>query len=377
MELKLNRKLNLEKYYIVGEIGFKETREEIISYLLVAKQYNNYMSAENIGRDLLNDNNPAIGKRIINLCQYLGLINEDQYLTTTGLEAIDNKAVLIPEEGVYEIIITTDPLYPETLIDLKRSENKDFYAELKEIKNQYNEKKKESNDSKIKSLNLKKEVPFYVKRLVGKIINLQDKQIKIYNIQPYCQEIRPSNKEELFLTLSLSEYKDYELIFSGLIKNTKILNLNKNFNNLFKELLNSEAKNWIVRNNQYKFHVKYENLSEKELNTFYKDLWLKEPSLENYGSFRSTNIENIPITPQTDQDAQKWVEFLVWNDITDYITEEKYISIWQKHIQLFTGFYIYRISNEDLFKSRLKDGNNKPNQFWYIQIPNLLSEERL
>lgn len=377
MEIKLNRKLPLEKYYIVGEIGFKETREEIISYLLVAKQYNNYMSAENIGRDLLNDDNPAIGKRIINLCQYLGLINDDQYLTSTGLEAIDNKAVLIPEEGVYEIIITTDPLYSETLIELKRSENKDFYAELKEIKNQYNEKMKVSKDTKIKSLDLKKDLPFNVKRLIGKIINLQDKQIKIYDIQPYCQEIKPSSKEELYLTLSLSEYKDYELIFSGLIKNTKILKIEQNFNDLFKQLLNSESRNWIMRNTQYKYHMKYEDLAEKELNTFNMDLWLKEPTLENLGSFRSTNVEKVPITPQTDQDAQKWVEFLVWNDITDYITEEKYNTIWQKHIQQFTGYIINRISKEDLLKSRLKDGSNKPNQFWYIQIPNLLSEEGL
>ena len=70
-------------------------------------------------------------------------------------------------------------------------------------------------------------------------------------------------------------------------------------------------------------------------------------------------------------------EFLICNNITDYLTEDSYNSIWDRHFKEFSGYNIQKISKAELLRYKMKDTNNKPNQFWYISIPILLSEEGL
>ena len=69
MKIFLSRIVQLEKYTVILDIGKRENRDEFIAYLHLAEENGGYLSAEAVSKNLLNNADITIGKRVVELCK--------------------------------------------------------------------------------------------------------------------------------------------------------------------------------------------------------------------------------------------------------------------------------------------------------------------
>ena len=146
MNLELKRKLKLESYDVIMDIGRNTKRPDLIAVLKLADEMG-YVTSNEIITRLLGDNYPkSVGERIITRCKELGLLDPENNLTETAREAIEGDVIFLPERGTYRIWFTRDPLFPQGCVSIRTGKNNTLYNEVKEQwEISRNKKKKEKS----------------------------------------------------------------------------------------------------------------------------------------------------------------------------------------------------------------------------------------
>lgn len=369
MKIKLERTVAIESFNAIIEFGRNVAREDIIAVLMLARENNNYISAELICNNLLRGRPKAMGELIIKRLKYYDLFTDDNQLTELGLSSIESKNVYIPERGVFKIWCTQDPLLPQILLDLKPVEIRPLHQEIRSEKQQKNNEQ----DEKVKLI---ENLPEWLLSLKRKIVNLlgpSRDQIKILDIEKKGELLNNMEHQKLQAHLTINEEDGLNLTISGLYNVERLKPPRLIFNEVWRTLLGNKAKDWDESVFPPKLRFTFEELNERERNSFCKDVEFFEPNLPNYGTFDKTVVNKVPIGPKTKDDAQKWAEWLLIKKINDYLFKEDYRQLTEHIILKFPEFEVELPSQQQmaqiLRETFMKSKQRKSSTYWYVHAP--------
>lgn len=368
--LSLTRRIDLEKYDLLMEIGRQENRQELHSILLLGLDTGGKITPNDICEKLLLDRPLQVGRAILDRCRYLDLVDYDDRLTDIGYEAIKNEKVFIPERGRYLLWYTDDPLHKSKVLHIEGLAETPLYNEIHVNRNG----NQQTNNEKTE------EIPNKIKALEGKTLTIFGKgksriQIRKINTQGIKKKLDANESQRV--TLKLNPKQISKTAFDGRFKFEEP-KPEINYEQSWRSILGPHSAQWETINNHSALKTNYLGLDEKELFSFTTNLHLNKPTLYTYGQFEDTTIQNIPIKPATQSDAMKWGKHLLKKSINTYMNQ-KIFAERQEHTR--TKFPDYpnltlpstqNLINE--FKESRHASTRLPPEYWYLQAPIDLTE---
>jgi hypothetical protein len=368
--ITLTRKIELEKYELLMEIGRQENRQELHSILLLAKELGGKISPNDICEKLLLGRPPQVGRTILDRCRYLDLIDTYDRITEIGYEALRNEQIYIPERGRYLLWYTNDPLHSSRVLHIEALPESSLYNEVYVDRNGDQSTDKDETE----------EIPDKIKSIQGKTLTIYGNgrnQIQIRKINSQGLQIKLEPKDNQRAILRLNPKQTTKVTFDGRFKFDELKPEIK-YDFSWRSVLGPYADSWETTNNQPALRSPYHGLKEEEIFTFTKNLHIKSPTMNIYGEFEDTIIQNLPIKPATQSDAEKWGKHLLKKSINTYmdqeLLQENHESIRNKfpdypNFPLPTNYELL----EDIIESN-SDGDRVPPEYWYLQAPIDLTE---
>jgi len=359
MELVFQRTLNIQRYRIIAEVARTQKRDELYAVLLLAQE-RRHVSAKMVADELLGNRPETVGKRLIQICVRLQLLVEQEYnyyvLTESGQTALKKEKIFIPERGTWEIWVTDDPLWASALIQIKPFNETQARNEIKNQK----ELKERCQDMQ--------DIPnWLVKKLQGQIITpLADDRNAEYRFDELTEkgELVVTPDANITATLSIGDTSD--LLFTGKVVNKECRYQEQHpmtFQSAWHQIL--QQQNWLTRwrTQQEVLDVSYQDLSEQERASFHKDYPISKPYLTDLDRFDDTTINNVPIAPATQQDANHWAYWLLERDTNQYVLKGDFETMQNKVTEFFPDYKI-TFPEQRHFAQQLR-----PRAYWYLQAP--------
>jgi len=355
----LQRIVEVETFKTVLELGRNEARDEIISILMLARENGNTISAELICQELLANRALTMGNLIIKRCKELDLFDDENNLTDQGQSSIETGEVFIPERELFLLTCTNDSLLPQKLHQEINSERR----------KENNESKKKYDEGEIELL------PQWILNLEGKVIDLigtSKDRVRIMKIAEKGQRIIENLVEDLKCELSIQDDGSTTLSTFGRFNET-IQPPSLEFREVWKTLLGPIANDWDESLSPPKLRVRFGDLTDKERNTFLKDIAFENPSIPNYGNFEPTVVKDVPIGPKTQEEANEWATWLLIKNLPSYQFEKGYQRLVEEIIQKFSKFKVSLPSRMELArllrKNFITKGEKLPDYYWFVQAP--------
>ncbi|GAF75990.1 unnamed protein product, partial [marine sediment metagenome] len=362
MEIKLKKKVKVNKYKALLDIGIKERRSDILALLLIAESHDDQLSIPIICNEFIFRDNETIAKRIIQRCQDLDLLDENLKLTEDGLTARNNEMIYYPFTGTYYVWATEDPIFPQIILDIQTvNEEIDFKREIKGYKWEY------VNGERTK-IEIEKniiEVPEWLKSVEFfkniKLFNDDKEDIRIQKIE---EKIEPITSEELEIHLKIKN--DQTLLeLSGIFNDEREFPFFPGIRSIWEQILRHKYQKWDWRDESLK--IRYNKASSLEKETFTKILYFPDPIIENYGQFETVDIK-IKIKPESDEEATLWANWLLENKIQEFMFPQIFDNYRNQISSMFQGYNIElkpvkEISRSFMSKMVLDEISN---DFWFI-----------
>ncbi len=359
MELVFQRTLNIQRYRIIAEVARTQKRDELQAVLLLAQEQR-HVSAKMVADELLGNRPETVGKRLIQICVTHNLLKVEQQsnyvLTETGQTALKEEKIFIPERGTWEIWVTDDPLWASALIQIKPFNETQARNEIKNQK----ELKERCEDMQ----NIPK---WLVEKLQGQIITpLADDRNAEYRFDELAEkgELVVTPDANITATLSIGDTSD--LLFTGKVVKKECRYQEQHpmtFQSAWHQIL--QQQNWLTRwrTQQQVLDVSYQDLSEQERASFHKDYPISKPYLTDLDRFDDTTINNVPIAPATQQDANHWAHWLLERDTNRYVLKGDFETMQNKVTEFFPDYEI-TFPEQRHFAQQLR-----PRAYWYLQAP--------
>lgn len=376
MELVLERTLDVKRYRIIAEVARAQKRDELYAVLLLAKE-RGYVFEKMVADDLLGGRPETVGKRLIQICvRHKLLIEKESYgkknylLTEIGQTALATEKIFIPERGTWEIWVTNDPLLPSALIQIKVFKEPQARNEIKSQK----DLKERTNNMQSLPEWLFEKLP--VEKLQGQSITpLADRNAdyRFDELEKKGEIVTPD--AIITATLTIPQIGDTsDLLFTGKIVDKEIRYQEAHpitFEKVWPQILQQQG--WLTRwrtqqqTQQEVLDVSYSELkTDQEWASFHKDYPIQKPYLANLDRFDNTIIDNVPIAPATQQDANHWAHWLLERDTNQYVLKGDFEIMQNKVAESFPDYEITFPEPSD-FAQRLRITN--PRAYWYLKAP--------
>jgi hypothetical protein len=372
MKLVLERTLEIQRYRVIAEVARAQKRGELQAVLLLAQE-RGHVSAKMVADDLLGGRPETVGKRLIQICVTHKLLKEEEsrgkknyILTETGQTALEEEKIFIPERGTWEIWVTNDPLWASALIQI------DVFNEPPALKETRRDKKTELED---RCENMQSLPNWLFEKLQGLIITpLADRNAdyRFEELEKKGEVVTPDANITATLTIpQVGELSD--LRFTGKVLNKECDYQEAHpmtFESAWHQML--EQQGWLTRwriqqqTQQEVLDVSYQDLSEQERANFLKNYPIQTPYLTDLDRFDNTIIDNVPIAPATQQDANHWAHWLLERDTNRYVLKGDFETMQNKVAKSFPDYEI-TFPEQSHFAQPLRRTN--PRAYWYLQAP--------
>lgn len=353
MNLKLEREIEVNKYKVILDIGQKEERSDIIALLLIAQSNNNQLSREIVCKDFLFREHNQMAETILRRCIEYEVIDNEYKITQEGFQAINDGMIYRYYDGVFFIYVTSDPLIPQKILDIEFvNEDINFRNEIRETSEN--------------AFNLI-DIPQWLKdleKIEGKKLFNNDKTV--INVKSISEKVELIEKLEMLTTINLTK-KSCILETSGIFNDRREIDYFPKYQVVWEMLMGNRITEWDWEDD--KLMVSYD-LTDTEMISFKKKVNFNPPNIENYGTFNSITIE-VGIKPKTGNDANEWGNWLLKNDISDFLFDKAFNEQKQKISLLFPDFNIRFLSHKSLIEEIKEnlDFGDIPNGFWFVQTP--------
>lgn len=363
--LVLSRRLELEKYEVVMEIGRQQRREELNAVLMLAEEHGGKATAKQISQELLQGRPETVGKAIIDRCRDLALLDESGGITPIGRDALSTGKVFIPERGRYVIWFTDDPLVLQKLVHIEPKEESHLSDEVAMMKNR-NARSEVRDETKT--------LPEKLAKLKGGPYDLMGKGggrvvIKSIDQNGVRAQLGPGDAAKITLQIApagphLSAGGGFERVLDAPALD---------FERSWISALGPMAKLWVRSRDPPALKCGFDELNPKDLTSFSKAVHLSKPSLEGYGEFDDATVDGVPIIPRTSHDAEAWARWLLKKSIVGYIDASQYQGLVKATKSRFPDFPGVELPSEEelaeeLGSERASDGTF-PRAYWYLRAP--------
>ena len=304
---------------------------------------------------------PQFIRNILNELLVNGFLNPNYTLTEKGEKALKDSIIYLPQEGIYEILVINDPLFPQIILDFDEL-NPDLHAQLsyksKDNSNAYKTIElprfifDAQNIEKIKTINKKSK-----KSIIVSKIDTKGNRVK----EEKQASIKIEIDESFNLKLNLFYRNEYHNLTSPISDVDKII----------EELLSKISK--LSDLDLYRIPVSYDDISSTERRTFQKGFSLSKIVLSELYEFDNATIEQVNIYPKDLPSANRWVQDLLMDSISTYITAKELEKIWIEVSNnfAFNNYHLQKIEKKHLLE-KVSFGSKK---FWFLIAPEDLGLE--
>jgi len=353
MNIKLERKIEIRKYKVILDIGQKEERSDVIALLLIAQSNNNRLTKDIVCNKFLFRDHDKMAENVLRRCIDYEVLDTDYKITEKGLQAIEDGMIYHYYNGVFYLYATNDPLIPQKILDIELcNENINFRDEIRE-------------PGETTELI---DIPLWMKD----IENIKDK--KLFNTDKIEIDVKSiSDKIELIenydqlVTINITS-KSCILKMEGLYDDQREINYFPNYNTVLHLLFEERINDWDWNDNKLK--VVSAILSDSEKINFKRKISFKNPKIPDFGDFNSVSFI-VNIKPKTEFDANKWANWLLKNEINDFMFEPFFVKRKQEIAKLFQNYKIEFHSHEFLCEEMKNsiDFDNISNKYWFVVSP--------
>jgi len=361
--LALSRQLKIEKFEAIMEIGRQQRREELLAILMLAEEHGGKVSPKDVSQELLQERPELVGKAIVDRCRDLGLLDESGVITPIGREALRTGNVFVPEKGRYVLWFTEDPLVSQKLIHIEPKEESYLNDEVAIIKTRGTKQVTEPEPLPKKIMTLARGIYDLMGKGAGSVV------IRTIEANGLTCPLGPGDNARVTLRI---DHKDSRLEISGgferLLKAPSL-----DFQEVWISALGPLARLWAHSRDSPALKTSFDELSSKELTSFSKTVTLTRPTLERYGEFDDTSVDDVPIVPRTSADAASWARWLLKRSVIGYADDERYKRLVESCMSRFPDFPGIKLPTaeklaEELAEDKGPDGT-LPRAYWYLQAP--------
>ncbi|MDM8548381.1 hypothetical protein QUF61_17965 [Candidatus Venteria ishoeyi] len=365
MELVLKRQLKIERYRVIAEIEKAQKRDEIHAVLLLAQEPSG-ISAKAIAENLLGGRPETVGKRWLKVCESYNLIEynkkfKNYVLTDTGKESLNQKKVFPPEQGTWDIWMTDDPLWLGKLVKIEPHEESYAFLEKKD---------KEKLNKRGKAM---KPLPTWIQESLiqqKSVTSLLDakEDYRFGNLKGKAEKV-DEIEFDISLILTIPERGKTSLVFYKGKKPYHHLAPEIKFSDIWQQLLlqRNLLESWDKNENQQVLRVTNDSLKPQEQASFLKEYTFSDPNLEGFGSFEQTTVENVPIAPVSQNDADDWGLELLLQEINRYAVQGEFRKMKNIIRPKFPDFTLNLPEQSELAQTLRDIELHK--KHWYLQAP--------
>lgn len=368
-EISLNRKLSCESYSLIMTVSKFEGQDEILAVLKLFEEHES-VAKSTVNTELLSQ--PAesnYGQNVLKAVELYGLIrnaSRGRYdLTEMGRSALDLKKVPLPNRGLFEVMVSYDPLLLVEILDI-------VDVEQDGLPNLLSKRIEELPEELNKTLD----------RRSNRILFLAARSREAAVIVEYSRNgAKAQYKGNLGISLKLKYGEQPKLYFNG--KTVLQIDAPKDIDSFtaIMQLLEEEGELRLI-NNELTLLVRTADLTSSELRNFKKTFKVSKPSIERYGTFEPLEVDNLKIAPVDLAEANKWARKLLLESIDQYVGEKQYNTLIEEICNQFKPLYdpIDISSNlpdyRSAIKSALRGERDFNKSFWYLVAPRDLSPRR-
>lgn len=349
--VELIREININCWQVLGTVGLPQERKHIIFILQIAEEEGSVSMAQ-VNEQLLGNGRSSIAIRLIEQCVKLNLIEEiarDKYrITNIGSRTLQEKSVYVPVESSWRIWTTDEDLVSQKVLKIEEI----IPSHTKKSQSRENDEKvtplpKILQESRLEILSL----PFG--EISSCTLDLKEKCIPDKEQDKRGQVIVQANKNVQVLL----QFGKNRVCIDTLLTQ-------KN------QLIDSLMKNSIYENtwkSDYQFLLSnFDELTDYEKANFIKHLTLDSPIHPSLGSFNQTQFE-VQIYPHSQRDVDKWADWLLTKEISDFVLDDSYENLMEKCRAPFPRstprFKEISEKTSDFINS---DNGQRSKQYWYL-----------
>ncbi len=379
-KIELKRTVEVESYRVVGDIGRAQRQPHLLAVLRLASEGDGHVSAKQISSALLGDRPKSVGQRLLNLCTIYRLIDGGE-LTKAGWEALETSQVFIPERGVWTIRVVCDPLIPNRVIECKPYNEPPAHADALN----------HASDDRIFG-----DLPDILAGLIGDscvpVGNRNSDALFFERFESKCEVLEEKYSLQLSLTLDSAQrtFLSLEGPLSGSSLDVRLDPPELSHEKVGLSLLDSEGllEDWDMDRSRLakKFNEVPSSSSRK---SFAITQTFSSPKIESVsfngsrqsisvdlpelGEFDSTEVDEVPVMPAGQEDADQWARWLLQRGIDGYISSTEYTRRTQSLGEDFTafGFSPDLPTADELAHELAANPTDEPHpaQYWYLQAP--------
>ena len=376
--IRLSRTIPINCFDVEATVAVGRQRPEFLAVAQLAADLKRPISSRDVLRELLGPRPEVLGRRVIERCIALGLLNStdsrnsEAELSEAGALALEHGEVLVPEEGVWRFYLVDDPLVPNKLLHAERLESDSVKKERDAAKNARNR-----GDRPIRS----ERPPEILSSCCGDLPSKSAHHGQLFQLTELAKSGASGPKGSLRLNLTWDRSAEAMLNLSGTlpsdakVQNAKPVDVNIELPEIFDDLeyqtiwtnlagLSSdlslkELDHWFSIAGEPAIPLAFHSLSDEERNRFRRNLTVPASEWEQLGDFDSTVLENTLIVPATEADAQAWLEWLHWNAINDYVIPCQIEELGKDQLARFPYHKPHPLSPSDLLAQALTTRNER------------------
>lgn len=372
IQIRLTRVLPVETYAALMTIGrADDKRRDLLAVLALARQHDGQVTPELICRELLMGRPQVVGKKVVERCAELGLLNLEGELTDSGRDALATGEVFIPETGKYRVWVANDPLVPGKFLGIEpvpEVNAPDANLEAKRRRNEHGEGGRFAGGP----IDLPDAVTGLPGRIFTSFLGLNGR-VRVLNVEKKGEALPVEaslSKCRLEWTFSSARVSSVQ-VTDGF--NAKFDPPRVSFDQMWFQVLGNEAANWVggEKGGYLKTRFSDETLLDAERMNLRRSK-LFRPELEGLGKFDQITVGEIPIFPTTFGDANAWALWIQERSVTQYLDEASFEQLNSHIVERFPGFKVKLRNRQDLAR-RLGDsvhpseGDRFPSAYWFLR----------
>lgn len=338
--IRLQRTVSVQTFDAEATVAVGRDRPEFLAVARLAADLERPLGGRDISRELLGGLPELVGWRVIDRCVALGLLEQrggrgPAALTESGAAALEQGAVLVPEEGTWRFFFVDDPLMDDALVHVARietpnarEERNDLYAAKREMRGRPGPGDRvppllhDAAGSGYVWTSVASAQPFDVREVAERGLAGEPGQLRLV---VEWEEEQPLPRLALRgeLEAVAEDGKPWRVdcpletprAFAGVT-----------YDDLWRDLVASstglpagELKTWRRRAGTRVVPVTFDDLQQAARRSMRQDLSVPEVALDGLGRFDPTVLEAVALVPREASDAQSWAEWLQWESLSDYV----------------------------------------------------------
>lgn len=334
--IRLTRAVSVSTFDVEATVAVGRDRPEFLAVARLAADLARPIGARDVLRELLGPRPDVLGRRVIERCVGLGLLepvgkNGDARLSEAGTVALNRGQVLVPEEGVWRFFVVDDPLVPGAVIHAERLQTDSARKERGVAKDARTRGERPPQPAR---------PPELLRQSVGAVPRESSQTGHLFQLLALGEGGTPGPAGEVRLLFSWDAEPSTRLLghlpSDDAVPAAKAIDApvqlpelvgRLRYEGLWKALVARGAGTSVEELDRWRtvaggpvVPAPFLSVPEAARHTFRRDVDVPASDLDGLGRFEPTVVKDVHIVPASGSDAQAWLEWLQWEAINDYVT---------------------------------------------------------